>query len=176
MFYYFLLAPADPSHKLNTSPITTGTNTEHSSFGCRVSCEEYVYKWHNAVITTRFVWNIIKVNLNMFVRFLCCYLNENSFVFCHIQLLLPLLELLRSTTTLKINLYITLWASFGFFFLYISIYMPNIIMYQIVLVEFLLAEMIPHDNKKWNLKIFPFLISPSMKKINMIHHMIQKKG
>ena len=116
MLYYLLLTPVDPSHKLHTSPITTGRNMEHSSVGCRVCCEEYVYKWHNAVVTTRFVWNIIKVKLNMFFRFLCCYLNKNNFVFHHTQLLLPLLELLRSITTLKINLYITLWVSFGFSF------------------------------------------------------------
>ena len=116
MLYYFLLTPVDLSHKLHTSQITTGPIIEHSSVGCRVCREEYVYKLHNAVVTTRFVWNVIKVKLNMFFRFICCYLNKNNYVFHHTQLLLPLLELLRSITTLKINFYITLWVSFGFFF------------------------------------------------------------
>ena len=75
---------------------------EHFLVGCEVCCREYGCKWFNAVVTTRSVWNIIKVKLNMFLRFLCCYLDENNFLFHHFYWLLSILELL----TLSIYLYV----------------------------------------------------------------------
>ena len=86
-------------HNLHTSPITTCPNIEHFLVGCRVCCEEYVCKWFNALVTTRSVWNIIKVKLKMFLRFLC-YSNENGFLFHHFYLLLSILEILRQSTVL----------------------------------------------------------------------------
>ena len=73
----------------------TSLNIEYFLFGCRVCCKEYGCKWFNAVVTPRSVWNLIKGKLNMFLRFLCCYSDENSFLFHHFYLLLSILELLR---------------------------------------------------------------------------------
>ena len=67
-------------------------NIEYFLVGCRVCCKEYGCKWFNAVVTSRSVWNIIKVKLNMFLRFLCCYSDENSFLFHHFYLLLSILN------------------------------------------------------------------------------------
>ena len=47
----------------------TSLNIEYFLVGCRVCCKEYGCKWFNAVVTTRSLWNIIKVKLKCFLCF-----------------------------------------------------------------------------------------------------------